>query len=92
MLLWRLIFHVRSRLSEQEQRTSWQYKMACILLHYQVQIPEIFRRSGRRGRIFFGAIVRICSLAETDMWAKGWGGSPVHLKKLIFYSYLIQKT
>lgn len=80
MLLWRLIFYVRSRLSEQEQRTSWQYKMACILLHYQVQIPEFFWRSGRRGRIFFfGAIVRICSLAESDMWAKGWDGSPVHL-------------
>lgn len=53
MLLWRLIFYVRSRLSKQEQRTSWQYKMACILLHYQVQIPEFFWRSGRRGRIFF---------------------------------------
>lgn len=85
MLLWRLIFYVRSRLSEQEQRTSWQYKMACILLHYQVQIPEFFWRSGRRGRIFFGAIVRICSLAESYMWAKGWDGSPVHLKKISLF-------
>lgn len=39
---------------------------------FDAQIPEIFS-SGRRGRVFFAAIARGCSQAESDMWSNGRG-------------------
>lgn len=53
----------------------------CYIIRYRSQ--NSFGEVGGEGGFFLGAIVRICSLAESDMWAKGWDGSPVHLKKKI---------
>lgn len=43
--------------------------------------PRILLTKWEAREDFFGAIVRICPQADSDMWAKGWDGSPVHLLK-----------
>lgn len=46
----------------------------CYIIRYRSQ--NSFDEVGGEG-----GIVRICPQADSDMWAKGWDGSPVHLLK-----------